>query len=195
VIKEFYGENPQQSPHYSRIVNRRHFDRLAGYLGSGRIVHGGQQDPGDLYIAPTVLADPPWEAPIMQEEIFGPILPVLGFESINDVLLKLRDRPAPLALYLFSGDRDTQERVLAGTRSGGVALNDVVMHMVGASLPFGGLGESGMGAYHGRASFDSFTHYRSVLKRSLLVEPGLFFPPPKASLGMVKRTFRWLIGG
>ena len=113
AMREFYGDDPQQSPDYGRIINRRHLDRLTGYLGSGQIAHGGQHDAGDLYLAPTILTDVPLDAPVMQEEIFGPILPVLEFDDLDDALALLRDRPTPLALYLFTHDRATQERVLA----------------------------------------------------------------------------------
>jgi aldehyde dehydrogenase (NAD+) len=116
-------------------------------------------------------------------------------DALDDALALLRDRPTPLALYLFTQDRPTQSRVLAETRSGGVCLNDTVTHMIGCHLPFGGLGESGLGAYHGRASFDCFTHRRSVLRRSLAFDPGLLFPPPRLSLANLKRAFRFLLGG
>jgi acyl-CoA reductase-like NAD-dependent aldehyde dehydrogenase len=195
AVREFYGEAPQQSPDYGRIINRRHFERLTGYLGSGRVVHGGQQEADDLYLAPTILTDVSPDAPVMQEEIFGPILPVLEFERLEDALARLRNRPIPLALYLFTKSRAIQESVLDGCRSGGVCLNDTVTHMVGKNLPFGGLGESGMGAYHGQASFDCFTHRRSVLRRSLAVDPKLRYPPPRISLATLKRAFRFLLGG
>jgi len=131
----------------------------------------------------------------MQEEIFGPILPVLEFESMDGALALLRDRPTPLALYLFTRDRAIQDRVLETTRSGGVALNDVVLHMVGKDLPFGGLGESGLGAYHGKASFDCFSHRRSVLHRPFAFDSSLRYPPPRLSLAALKRAFRFLAGG
>ena len=195
ALREFYGEDPQKSPHYSRIIHRKHLDRLKGYLGSGQIASGGRHDAHDLYFAPTILTDVPTDAPVMQEEIFGPILPVLEFTALDDALALLRDRPTPLALYLFTRDRATQERVLGATRSGGVALNDTVTHMVGKDLPFGGMGDSGMGAYHGRAGFDCFTHRRSVLHRSLAFDLKLPFPPPRVSLPTLKRVFRFLLGG
>ena len=195
AILQFYGENPQKSPDYARIINRKHLDRLTGYLSSGQIEHGGQHDPSDLYLAPTILTGVPAEAAVMQEEIFGPILPVLEFDKLDNVLALLRDRPTPLALSLFTRDRATQERVLAATRSGGVCLNDTVTHMVGKDLPFGGLGESGLGAYHGKASFDCFTHYRSVLRRSFRFDSKLRYPPPRISLATLKRAYRFLLGG
>jgi len=119
---------------------------------------------------------------------------VLEFDELEEALGLLRDRPTPLALYLFSRDRTTQERVLAVTRSGGVCINDTVTHMVGKDLPFGGLGESGLGAYHGKASFDCFTHRRSVLRRSFALDPKLRYPPPRLTLGTLKRALRFLLG-
>lgn len=195
AIHEFYGPDPQKSPDYGRIINLRHFDRLVGYLASGHIEDGGKRDSADLYIAPSLMTDAPADSPVMQEEIFGPILPVVDFETLDEGLEFLRDRPTPLALYLFTPSRPTQERVLAATRSGGVCLNDTITHMLGQELPFGGLGESGMGAYHGRAGFDAFTHHRSILKRSLFFDPKLRYPPPKISLPIMKRAMRFLLGG
>jgi aldehyde dehydrogenase (NAD+) len=195
AILEFYGGDPQKSPDYGRIVNRKHLERLTGYLSSGRIVCGGQHDPDELYLAPTILTGVSPDAAVMQEEIFGPILPVLEFTGLDEVLALLRERPTPLALYLFTRDRVTQERVLASTRSGGVCLNDTVSHMIGHTLPFGGLGESGLGAYHGKASFNCFTHGRSVLRRSFAFDPKLRYPPPRVSLGKLRRVYRFLLGG
>ena len=184
AVREFYGEDPQQSSDYGRIVNRRHFDRLSAFAAG---------EPSDLYIPPTILTDVSWESPVMQDEIFGPILPVVEFENLADVLAQLRDRPTPLALYLFTNDRATQERVVAGTRSGGVCINDTVVHMVGHDLPFGGVGESGMGRYHGKASFDCFSHQRSVVRRSTLFDSRFRYPPPKLSLATLKKAYRWLL--
>lgn len=195
TLRVFYGDDPRRSESYGRIVNKRHFDRLLGLLGGGRVVEGGQHDAADLYLAPTLLSGVSWDAPVMQEEIFGPILPVLEFDQLDEVLARLRDQPAPLALYLFTRDPATQRRVLAETRSGGVCLNDTVLHMVGKQFPFGGLGESGMGAYHGRASFDCFSHYRPVLRRSFRLDSPLRYPPPRISLAGLKRAYRFLLGG
>jgi aldehyde dehydrogenase (NAD+) len=195
AIRGFYGDSPQRSPDYGRIVNRRHFDRLTSYLAAGQIACGGQRDAGELYLAPTILTGVTWESPVMQQEVFGPILPVLEFDDLPAALAQLRERPTPLALYLFTRDRTMQNRVLAETRSGGVCLNDTVSHMIGPGLPFGGLGESGLGAYHGRASFDCFTHYRSVLSRSLAYDAPFRYPPSRATLKTLKRAFRFLVGG
>lgn len=195
ALREFYGADPRQSPDYGRIVNRRHFDRLVAYLALGRIEVGGECCAEELFLAPTLLTEVPTDAPVMQEEIFGPILPVVEFDALGDALTVLRARPTPLALYLFTRDRGTQDRVLAETRSGGVCLNDTVTHMVGAGLPFGGLGESGQGAYHGKAGFDAFTHERTVLRRSFAIDPPLRYPPPRIALTQLKRAMRFLLGG
>ncbi len=195
AIRQFYGDDPQKSPDYGRIINRQHLDRLTGYLSSSQIACGGRRDPDDLYLAPTILTRVMADAPVMLEEIFGPILPVLEFDRLDDALASLRQRPTPLALYLFTRDRATQKRVLNATRSGGVCLNDTIVHMIGKDLPFGGLGDSGLGAYHGQASFDSFTHYRSVLNRSLAFDSKLRYPPPRLKLAALKRACRLLLGG
>ena len=194
AIREFYGGEPRQSPDYGRIVNRQHWNRLAGYLESAKVVYGGQSNAEELYLAPTIVTDLAAESPLNQEEIFGPILPVLDYGDLGEALDFLGERPPPLALYLFTRSRSIQERVLAETRSGGVCINDTILHMIAKDLPFGGLGESGMGAYHGKAGFDCFTHYRSVLHRGTLLDPPLRYPPPRVSLGTIKRAFRYLLG-
>ena len=194
VLRDFYGEDPHRSPDYGRIINQRHFERLVAYLADGRIAAGGQHDAGDRFIAPTILTGVQPTAPVMQEEIFGPILPVIEYANLDEALALLRDRPVPLALYLFTHDRVTRERVLADTRSGGVCINDTVVHMVGKHLPFGGLGASGMGAYHGKASFECFSHRRSVLRRSTRLDAKFRYPPPKSSLAALKRIYRFLLG-
>ena len=190
TLRDFYGDDPQRRVDYGRVVNRRHFERLTRYLDDGTIAFGGRHDVDDLYIEPTILTGLRPDSAVMREEIFGPILPVVEFTEIDEVLAGLRGQAAPLALYLFTRDRSTQERVLAGTRSGGVCINDTVTHILGKDLPFGGLGESGMGAYHGRASFECFSHRRSVLKRSLRIDPELRYPPARLTLTALKRVLR-----
>jgi aldehyde dehydrogenase (NAD+) len=194
ALLAFYGESARRSADYGRIVNARHFDRLVNYLRDGKIVHGGQFDAKELFLEPTIMVDVPPGAPVMQEEIFGPILPVLEFDQLDDALGFLRERPTPLALYIFTRNRATETRVLAETRSGGVCVNDAVSHMIGTGLPFGGLGESGMGAYHGRAGFDAFTHQRAVLRRATWLDTPFRYPPQKLSLAGLKRAFRFLMG-
>jgi aldehyde dehydrogenase (NAD+) len=177
-IHEFYGPDPKTSPDYGRIINARHHRRLMQLLpGSGDIVVGGIGIEADRYIAPTILRNVSPGSPIMADEIFGPILPVLKIQDIDEAIAFVSARPKPLALYLFSGDKDVQSRVLERTSSGGAVVNHTTMHVAIDSLPFGGIGPSGMGAYHGRASFDTFTHRKSVLHKSTWLDPRLIYPP------------------
>ena len=192
-LRDFYGADARQSADYGRIVNARHFERLLGYLRDGTMAHGGAHDPQDLYLAPVILTDVSPASPVMQEEIFGPILPVLEYDTLDEALAWLRGRPTPLAIYVFTRDRATEARVLAGTRSGGACVNDVVSHIIGSGLPFGGLGESGLGAYHGRAGFDAFSHRRSILRRALWLDPPFRYPPQKLSLPRLRRAVRFLL--
>lgn len=195
AIRDFYGDDPRTSPDYGRIVNRAHFDRLVSYLAQGRIVFGGEYDPEELYVAPTILVDAPWTAPVMQEEIFGPILPVLTFDHLEDVVAAWEDRPSPLAVYLFTRDRARQQLLLKRLRSGGVCLNDTVVQAALCTLPFGGLGASGLGSYHGKAGFDAFSHYRSVLNRSARCELPFRYPPLRLGLSALKRALRFVLRG
>jgi aldehyde dehydrogenase (NAD+) len=193
-MREFYGEDASRSEDYGRIVSARHFERLKSYLSDGEIAQGGAHDAEDLFIAPTILADVSPASPVMQEEIFGPILPVLEFGTLDETAALLRGRPTPLALYLFTRDRANEARVLSETRSGGVCVNDVLSHTIGSGLPFGGLGESGMGAYHGRAGFDAFSHQRSILRRATWLDTPFRYPPQRISLAGLKRAMRVLLG-
>jgi len=192
VLVDFFGEDPRLSPDYGRIVSRHHFERLRSYLDQGQVVHGGQTDATDLFIAPTLLADPGAGSSVLAEEIFGPVLPVLTYDDMDEVLAALANRPPPLAMYLFTESRAVQRRFLTHSVSGGVGINDVVNQIVPKDLPFGGIGESGMGRYHGKSGFDRFTHYRSVLRRSTRFDPGFQYPPAKVPLRTVKRAYRWL---
>jgi len=191
TLKDFYGELPKQCKDYGRIINRRHLERLREYLNQGRVICGGEWDAEDLYMAPTILTNVAPGSPVMTEEIFGPVLPVMEFSDIDGVLVSLRERPKPLAVYLFTGDRKLQERVIGGTQSGGVCINDTILQILGNDLPFGGVGESGMGSYHGRASFDCFSHRRSVLHRSLGIDPKFRYPPSEIPLKWLKRLLRF----
>ena len=194
ALHEFYGDDPAQCNDYGRIVNPVHFERLVHYLSEGKAIHGGRHDAKNLFITPTILAAVSPDAAVMQEEIFGPILPVLEFDTLDEALALLRDRPTPLALYVFTRDRATEGRVLANVRSGGACVNDVVSHMIGAELPFGGLGASGMGSYHGRAGFEAFSHQRAVLRRATWLDTSFRYPPERLSLGGLKRAMRLLLG-
>lgn len=182
-IEQLYGPNPQLSHDYCRIVSDKHFDRLTQVLHSGRIVYGGKLDRNDLYISPTILDDVIPSDPAMFEEIFGPILPILTYSNVEEALEYVNDHEKPLAVYIFSTNTDFIQETLNRTYSGGVTVNDVIMHLALDTLPFGGVGHSGMGRYHGKYSFDCFTHERSVLHRPQCGEKVIWmrYPPYTAS--------------
>lgn len=184
-IRQFYGENPRQSDDYARIINRKHFERLQELLDSDKIVIGGNSNSGDLYIEPTVLSDVSWEHETMQEEIFGPILPVLTFEDIGEVICKVNEKPSPLALYIFTTNSNTEQRVIKQVQFGGGCVNDTMSHFGNLDLPFGGIGQSGFGSYHGKASFDTFSQQKSITKKATWLDIPLRYPPYKGK-------FKWL---
>ncbi|MFE7954585.1 aldehyde dehydrogenase family protein [Streptomyces sp. NPDC057413] len=167
AVEKVYGPDPRTAPHYSRIVNERHFDRLTALLGSGRVVTGGGSDRAAKYIAPTVLADVDPKAPVMQEEIFGPILPIVTVDGLDEAIAFVTDRDKPLALYVFSASDDSRRRFAAETSSGGLGYGLPLAHLTVPDLPFGGVGESGMGNYHGRWSLETFSHRKAVLDKPL----------------------------
>lgn len=177
AIHDFYGADPAGSPDYARIVNDAHFRRLEKLLSGGKPVIGGETRPGERYIAPTVLRDVDPESAVMTEEIFGPILPVLPVSGVDEAIRFVNDRDRPLSLYVFSNSSTIQERVLAETTSGGACVNATVMHVAVPELPFGGVGASGIGAYHGKASFDVFSHRKSVLSKPTRPDPKIAYPP------------------
>jgi aldehyde dehydrogenase (NAD+) len=188
AIQEFYGDDPAQSPDYARIVSPRHFSRVAALLQSGRVVVGGETNPAECYIAPTLLDQVSLDDAVMQEEIFGPILPVLEYEALGEAIALINARPKPLALYVFSKNKQLQERVLQSTSSGSVCVNDTVMQVGVSELPFGGVGESGMGSYHGKASFDTFSHQKSVLYKSFRLDlKWRYAPYTSGKLDLVKK--------
>jgi acyl-CoA reductase-like NAD-dependent aldehyde dehydrogenase len=187
TIEAFYGTEPRTSADFGRIVDDRHFERLRALLGEGTIVAGGATDAGERYIAPTLLDGISWDHAVMQEEIFGPILPVLEFDDLEAVLVALEARSKPLALYLFSEDRARQNEVLRRLSSGGACINDTFAQVLNLRLPFGGVGASGMGAYHGRAGFETFSHMKSVVRRSTWIDPGLKYPPYRTPLAVLRR--------
>ena len=189
-IGRFYGPAPLEGEDLPRIVNRKHYDRLCALLSSGRTALGGQTDPDRLRIAPTVLVDVSEDEPVMGEEIFGPILPVLTYDDLDGLLSHLQERPSPLALYLFTRSRETERRVLGALRFGGGCVNDAVVHLAVSGLPFGGVGESGMGVYHGKAGFDTFTHCKSVLRRGRLDFPLRYPPGDDRKIGLLKKLMR-----
>jgi aldehyde dehydrogenase (NAD+) len=177
AILQFYGRDSQISPDYGRIINTRHFDRLTALLASGTVYHGGQHDRADRFIAPTVLVNVPPDSPVMQEEIFGPILPVLVVESVEQAIDFINARPSPLGLYVFAEDRRVTEQILEATASGDAAINECTIHPLIHDLPFGGVGNSGMGKYHGESGFRAYTNARGVLDHSTRMDPDVRYPP------------------
>ena len=186
-LKEFYGENPANSPDYARIIHQKHFDRLAYLLKCGKVIIGGETNREELYIAPTLLENVSLEDAVMQEEIFGPILPIIEYTDINEAITLINSRPKPLALYLFSQNKNLQNRILQETSSGGVCINDTVMQVAVSSLPFGGVGDSGMGSYHGKAGFDTFSHDKSVLQNSFRLDINWRYAPYQGKLSLLKK--------
>ena len=189
-IKTQYGPDPRRSPDYPHIVNTRHFDRLAALLPYGDILHGGSTDRDRLYIELTLIEKAPSDSPLMTDEIFGPILPIVPFERIDLCLEYIRKRPTPLALYYFTSSRKRARHVVNHTASGGVCINDTVIHVVNSHLPFGGVGQSGMGAYHGRYSFELFSHAKPVMSSPAHLLPNLKCAPYGDRLRWIKWLFR-----
>ena len=162
AIKELHGNDIKQSRHYVRLVNDKAFERVKGYINDGRVVYGGNSDATERFIEPTLLADVPLTAPVMNEEIFGPILPMIPFDNPDEVITFVREHEKPLALYYFGKVKHAKE-VIRLTSAGGSCINDVIMHIANENMPFGGVGNSGMGHYHGKLSFDAFSHQRSIV--------------------------------
>ena len=164
-IRRQFGAAPLENPNYGKIVNRKHFERLLGLIDEGKLVCGGQNNPDTLRIAPTILTDVTWEDAVMGEEIFGPILPVLTFDTLEEAIQTVEAHPHPLALYFFSENKTAQSQILNCCRFGGGCINDTIIHLATSAMPFGGVGESGMGGYHGKAGFETFSHYRSIVDK------------------------------
>lgn len=190
TIQKFYGGRPEQSPDFGRIINEKRFDTLVGYLEQGNIVCGGNYDRQTLYIAPTLLTDMKPDAAIMQEEIFGPLLPVLTYKTTQEALDIIRRCPDPLAFYLFTNSRKKERQWIEAVRFGGGCVNNADWHFTNPYIPFGGIGNSGIGAYHGKYSFDRFTHQKPVLRSSTRIDPALKYPPFKGKLKWFKRFIR-----
>src|SRR5690606_17152707 len=163
-VAQMYGDDPQKSPEYPRIIAERHFDRLVNLMSGGKPVMGGTHDRSDRYIAPTILDEVQESHPLMQEEIFGPLLPVLTYEKLDDAFAKIKERPNPLACYVFTNDPAVEDRVVEEVPFGGGCINNALVHVGNPHLPFGGVGQSGMGAYHGKDSFDTFSHRKAMTK-------------------------------
>jgi acyl-CoA reductase-like NAD-dependent aldehyde dehydrogenase len=177
-IQKFYGDNPQESPDYGKIINPRHAARIEALMrSSGEVYCGGKVDQEAAYVEPTLIVNADVESELMRKEIFGPLLPVMKYSNVDSVIQFINDRPKPLALYVFAQDKGFIDKVLTNTSSGGGCVNETVMHNICKELPFGGVGDSGMGAYNGKISFDSFSHHKGMLVRSQSKDVDLRFPP------------------
>lgn len=189
-IRIQFGENVRNSEDYPRIVNKSSLERLSGYLNDGKIYYGGNIDEDNLYMEPTLIIKPDLNSPLMSDEIFGPILPILVYEDLDNVIKFINHREKPLALYYFSESKKKIKYVLTSTTSGGVTINDTIIHVANPNLPFGGVGNSGVGKYHGKESFETFTHNKSVMKRGTFIEFNIRFAPYKNRLNLVKRIMK-----
>lgn len=186
-IRKMYGKDAMANEEYPKMINEKHFDRVLGLMEGAHIVSGGESDRARLKIAPTILDQVNWESAVMQEEIFGPLLPVLTFYDIKEVIQMVNARPSPLALYYFTKDKRREGKVLKHISYGGGCINDTVVHLATSHMPFGGVGNSGMGGYHGKDSFDTFTHRKSIMKKSLLIDVPIRYAPFKNKLALLKK--------
>jgi aldehyde dehydrogenase (NAD+) len=190
-IQKFYSQNPENSKDYGRIINTNHFNRLMNYLteknSKNKLIFGGNSIKSQLYIGPTILEIKNKKSHIMQDEIFGPILPIIEYTKIDDAIDYINSKPKPLALYIFSDNEVTQNKIINETSSGGVCINDTILQVANSELPFGGVGNSGFGKYHGKASFDTFSNFKSILKNTTILEIPKRYPPfDKISLKIIK---------
>ncbi len=176
-VKCQYGQTPLSNPDYGKIINRKHFDRLLGLIDPGKVVLGGDSNPDTLQIEPTILAPVSWEDAVMGEEIFGPILPILSYDKFEDIFAILANRQKPLALYIFSREKGHIREATSRIRYGGGCVNDVVIHLATSEMPFGGVGESGMGAYHGKTGFETFSHDKSIVDKKTWIDLPMRYQP------------------
>lgn len=186
-IRRMYGQDPCHNEEYPKMISRKHFDRVMGLMQGAHVVCGGGCREETLQIEPSILDQVTWEQPVMQEEIFGPVLPVLTFSSLKKAADLINARPRPLALYLFTNKKESEAYILKHVSYGGGCINDTIVHLATSYMPFGGVGESGMGGYHGKASFETFTHRKSVMKKSGLIDLPIRYAPFKKKLDLLKK--------
>ena len=189
-IHLFFGDDPSQCDNYGKLINEKQFDRVLTYTSQGTIRHGGKFNREVLYIEPVILDTVAISSPMMKEEIFGPVLPVIGFDTMDEALSVIAQNPDPLAFYVFSSDSRKEKAWLDAVPSGGACINNASWHLTNPSLPFGGRGPSGTGAYHGKYSFDTFSQKRAVMKTPTWFDPALKYPPFKGKLGLFKKVIR-----
>ncbi len=186
-IKKQFGSQPLANPNYGKIINAKHFHRIVSLLDSKKLVHGGSFEETTLQIEPTVLSNVTWNDPVMQEEIFGPVLPILTYDSFDQAIEKINTMPHPLALYIFTSNKEAANKATSLCGFGGGCINDVVIHLATSEMGFGGFGESGMGSYHGKAGFDTFSHYKSIVdKKTWLDLPMRYQPYTKLNEKLLK---------
>ncbi len=176
-IRKQFGNDPLKNKNYGKIINKKHFERISALIDRDKVVAGGRTDPDTLRIEPTVMDNVTFDDPVMQEEIFGPVLPVLTYGSIDEAVEKINSMEHPLALYLFTESRDVKNKVTGIARFGGGCVNDVVIHLATSRLGFGGFGESGMGSYHGKKGFDTFSHYKSIVDKKTWIDLPMRYQP------------------
>jgi acyl-CoA reductase-like NAD-dependent aldehyde dehydrogenase len=194
TIKEFYGENPKLSNDFGRIITEKHYIRITNLFKDTDVVFGGEHSIEDKYIAPTILDNVKPDDAVMQEEIFGPLMPIITYDKLEDAIAFVNSRSKPLALYIFSDNKLYQQKILQETSSGNASINECLMHVGQFNLPFGGVGDSGIGQYHGKLSFDIFSHRKGVLKKSTLTDLALRYPPYSEKVAnMLKKLMDWLM--
>ncbi len=192
VLQEFFGSSAQNSGDYGRIINNRQFERLEAIIDQERthILCGGGFQKDDLFMEPTLIKAGSWDSASMQDELFGPLLPIMPYQTLDEAIQMVRENPKPLALYVFTENKSTEKQVLSQLSFGGGCVNDTISHVVNHHLPFGGVGNSGMGAYHGKYSFELFSHAKSILKKSTCFDIGITFPPYGNKLGLVRKFLK-----
>lgn len=192
-INVFYKGNPLESDDYTKIINKRHFDRILSLIDSDKVVYGGNYDLQNLKIEPTILDNVKLSDKVMEEEIFGPLIPILEFENIEDLINIVDNHPDPLAMYLFTNDKGFEEEVINSLSFGGGCINDTIMHITNPNAPFGGIRNSGIGSYHGEQSFKTFSHEKTVLKASTKIDMKFKYPPySKNGLNLIKKAFKFM---
>ncbi len=185
-ILKFYGNNPLESINYAKIISKKHYERLLNLMKKGNIIFGGYQDQNKNMISPTLIDSIKLDDPIMKEEIFGPLLPIIEYKNINEALNIIQYNPNPLAFYLFTNNKKTEKEIIKKLKAGGGAVNDTIMHIAGPYIPFGGISTSGIGRYHGKASFEAFSNQKGILKKSNIFDNPLRYPPYKDKLKYLK---------
>jgi aldehyde dehydrogenase (NAD+) len=190
AIRQFFGDAPEESYSYGKIVNARQFDRIAGYMKQGSIAHGGRMDRDKLFIEPTIITHISPGDTVMRDEIFGPVLPIIPFSTPGEAKDIIAKNPNPLAFYVFTGDKKKEKQWLESVSFGGGCVNNTSWHLTNHHLPFGGRGSSGMGKYHGKYSFDTFSHQKAIMKTPAWFDPDIKYPPFKGRLGLFKKVIR-----